>query len=154
MSGAIGASGSGSALQRSNPFLDLPEGVLEVVLSYLPPREGARLMYTQKALQGRVLEILVDNQIKYFKCLCEKISSYFLFATEEYRQDVATKGKKIEKEWRETLYKDFKRLTLNGLGKLSYSFGATIFTGSVKEKQNIDGMQWSVFDKKETFLAY
>lgn len=95
MSVGIGASGSGAVPPSINFFLELPEEILQVVLTYMTHQDGLRLMSTQKALNGRLVDILVDEQSKYFTCLCERMRRYFLFTPQEFRQKIGEVGEEV-----------------------------------------------------------
>lgn len=119
MSVESGVRVSRADLQATNFFLDLPDEMLQTILRYMTPQEGLLLMVTQKALHGRLIEILLANQSSYLNSLCTRILSYFLFAPDEYRQRVAAVGEKA-------LCADDKQLTLKDLEDESQSFGAMI----------------------------
>lgn len=133
MSVGIGGSGSAPALQNNNFFLDLPNEVLELVLRYISPGEGVQLMCTQKALHGRLIRMLLANQVGYFTCLCDRISSYFSFTPQEYRDDLAKKEEAMQEKWQEVLKEDVKPEALKKLEEASQDLGKGIYS---------EGGQW------------
>lgn len=131
MSAGIRASGGGEVSSSSNFFLDLPDEVFEIVLGYMAPVEGARLMQiNNRTLKERLVEVLIENQEKYFSTLCNQISRYFVFDLEKYRQKMGRIGEKIKKfkkNAREVPCTNFMSLTLDELNKRSEYLGKEIF---------------------------